>query len=97
MPPAAGAGAGGADDHAAAGSGGGGAPLFRALAALAREHGLAGLSMGSTQDFETAIEEGATVVRVGTAVFGERPRSGSSLRREPRPSSVMRTLYSVPQ
>jgi PLP dependent protein len=48
-------------------------PLFRALAALAREHGLAGLSMGSTQDFESAIEEGATVVRVGTAVFGERP------------------------
>jgi pyridoxal phosphate enzyme (YggS family) len=48
-------------------------PLFRALAALAREHGLAGLSMGSTPDFESAIEEGATVVRVGTAVFGERP------------------------
>jgi hypothetical protein len=48
-------------------------PLFRALAALAREHGLAGLSMGSTHDFETAIEEGATVVRVGTAIFGERP------------------------
>jgi len=48
-------------------------PLFRALAALGREHGLAGLSMGSTGDFEAAIEEGATVVRVGTAVFGERP------------------------
>ena len=49
-------------------------PYFRALAALAREHGLPGLSMGSTQDFEVAIEEGATVVRVGTAIFGERPR-----------------------
>ena len=49
-------------------------PFFRALAALAREHGLRGLSMGSTQDFETAIEEGATAVRVGTAIFGERPR-----------------------
>jgi len=49
-------------------------PHFRALAALAREHGLPGLSMGSTQDFEAAIEEGATVVRVGTAIFGERPR-----------------------
>jgi uncharacterized pyridoxal phosphate-containing UPF0001 family protein len=49
-------------------------PLFRALAALGRDHGLAGLSMGSTHDFETAIEEGATVVRVGTAIFGERPR-----------------------
>ncbi|HZW91248.1 MAG TPA: YggS family pyridoxal phosphate-dependent enzyme [Myxococcaceae bacterium] len=48
-------------------------PLFRALAALGRKHGLPGLSMGSTHDFETAIEEGATVVRVGTAVFGERP------------------------
>lgn len=48
-------------------------PLFRALASFAREHGLAGLSMGSTHDFETAIEEGATVIRVGTAIFGERP------------------------
>jgi len=48
-------------------------PLFRALAALGREHGLGALSMGSTGDFEAAIEEGATVVRVGTAVFGERP------------------------
>jgi pyridoxal phosphate enzyme (YggS family) len=53
-------------------------PYFRALAALAREHGLKGLSMGSTQDFEAAIEEGATVVRVGTAIFGERPRRGST-------------------
>ena len=53
-------------------------PYFRALAALAREHGLRGLSMGSTQDFEAAIEEGATVVRVGTAIFGERPRRGST-------------------
>jgi pyridoxal phosphate enzyme (YggS family) len=51
-------------------------PLFRALATLAREHGLAGLSMGSTHDFETAIEEGATVVRVGTAIFGERRAAG---------------------
>ncbi|HET6984898.1 MAG TPA: YggS family pyridoxal phosphate-dependent enzyme [Myxococcaceae bacterium] len=48
-------------------------PYFRALAALAREHGLKGLSMGSTQDYEAAVEEGATVVRVGTAIFGERP------------------------
>jgi PLP dependent protein len=53
-------------------------PYFRALAALAREHGLRGLSMGSTQDYEAAIEEGATVVRVGTAIFGERPRRGST-------------------
>ncbi|HUM11623.1 MAG TPA: YggS family pyridoxal phosphate-dependent enzyme [Myxococcaceae bacterium] len=53
-------------------------PLFRALAALGREHRLAGLSMGSTHDFEVAIEEGATVVRVGTAIFGERPRRGAA-------------------
>jgi hypothetical protein len=32
--------------------------------------------MGSTHDFEVAIEEGATVVRVGTAIFGERPAPG---------------------
>ena len=51
-------------------------PFFRALAALGREHGLPGLSMGSTHDFETAIEEGATAVRIGTAIFGERPRRG---------------------
>jgi pyridoxal phosphate enzyme (YggS family) len=48
-------------------------PWFQALAALAREEGLAGLSMGSTPDYEVAIEEGATIVRVGTAIFGERP------------------------
>jgi PLP dependent protein len=42
---------------------------FRALAALAAEHGLAGLSMGTTADFEVAVEEGATVVRVGGALF----------------------------
>ena len=34
--------------------------------------GLAGLSMGMSDDFEAAIEEGATVVRVGTALFGAR-------------------------
>jgi pyridoxal phosphate enzyme (YggS family) len=45
---------------------------FRALAALARTHGLPELSMGMSQDFEVAIEEGATLVRVGTAIFGER-------------------------
>ena len=47
-------------------------PIFRALRELARTHGLAGLSMGMTDDFEVAIEEGATVVRVGRAIFGER-------------------------
>ena len=37
---------------------------------------LARLSMGMTNDFAIAIEEGATLVRVGTAIFGERSRSG---------------------
>ncbi|MBK7859509.1 MAG: YggS family pyridoxal phosphate-dependent enzyme [Archangiaceae bacterium] len=46
---------------------------FRALHALARRLELPQLSMGSTHDFEVAIEEGATLVRVGTALFGERP------------------------
>jgi PLP dependent protein len=45
---------------------------FRRLRELAREQGLPGLSMGTTHDFELAIEEGATLVRVGTAIFGER-------------------------
>ncbi|MBV9268258.1 MAG: YggS family pyridoxal phosphate-dependent enzyme, partial [Acidobacteriaceae bacterium] len=39
-------------------------PYFRKLAALAREHGLPQLSMGMSNDFEAAIEEGATIVRV---------------------------------
>lgn len=38
---------------------------FRALAGLAADHGLAGLSMGTSADFEVAVEEGATAVRVG--------------------------------
>jgi len=33
------------------------------------------LSMGMSHDFEVAIEEGATCIRVGTAIFGERPRT----------------------
>ena len=45
---------------------------FAFLAKLAREHNLAGLSMGMSHDFETAIEFGATHVRVGSAIFGER-------------------------
>jgi pyridoxal phosphate enzyme (YggS family) len=47
-------------------------PHFRALRALAHEHGLSGLSMGTTEDYEVAVEEGATHVRVGRAIFGER-------------------------
>lgn len=48
------------------------APYFALLAKLARDHGLAGLSMGMSSDFETAVMLGATHVRVGTALFGER-------------------------
>jgi pyridoxal phosphate enzyme (YggS family) len=50
-------------------------PLFRRLAELAKRlgAGLRALSMGMTADFEVAIEEGATLVRVGTAIFGQRP------------------------
>jgi PLP dependent protein len=47
-------------------------PHFRALRELAAQHGLPELSMGMTQDLEVAVEEGATLVRVGTAIFGER-------------------------
>jgi len=42
---------------------------FATLAALARERGLATLSMGTSQDFEVAVEEGATIVRIGTILF----------------------------
>lgn len=45
-------------------------PWFRRLAALATAHGLTGLSMGTSADFEVAIEEGATAVRVGSLLSG---------------------------
>src|SRR2546427_66 len=45
---------------------------FRTLAKLGERHGLRELSMGMSGDFEVAIEEGATMVRVGTAIFGPR-------------------------
>lgn len=47
-------------------------PYFRRLRELAAEYGLAQLSMGMSHDLEVAIEEGATHVRVGTALFGRR-------------------------
>lgn len=47
-------------------------PFFAFLDKLAREHGLEGRSMGMSGDYETAIKLGATHVRVGTALFGER-------------------------
>jgi uncharacterized pyridoxal phosphate-containing UPF0001 family protein len=48
------------------------APFFALLAELAARHGIGGLSMGMSDDFSTAIMLGATHVRVGTALFGER-------------------------
>ncbi|REG55428.1 hypothetical protein ATH84_1003129 [Paracoccus versutus] len=47
-------------------------PHFRALRDIAAQNGLAGLSMGMSADFETAIAEGATHVRIGSAIFGAR-------------------------
>jgi pyridoxal phosphate enzyme (YggS family) len=47
-------------------------PVFQRLRELARGLGVEHLSMGMTDDFEVAIEEGATIVRIGRAIFGER-------------------------
>ena len=59
-------------------------PYFRRLKELADAHGLAELSMGTSQDYRVGVEEGATFVRVGAALFAgtdaglrtQRPRSG---------------------
>jgi len=48
-------------------------PFFSALRELAKTHGLPELSMGMTHDLEQAVEEGATMLRIGTAIFGPRP------------------------
>ena len=56
-------------------------PAFRRTAELAARHGLAELSMGMTADFEVAVEEGATLVRIGTALFGPRPTRGAKAAR----------------
>jgi uncharacterized pyridoxal phosphate-containing UPF0001 family protein len=44
-------------------------PYFARLAELAREHGLRQLSMGSSQDWEVAVDEGATIIRLGTTLY----------------------------
>jgi len=49
-------------------------PVFQKLRALRDSLGLEHLSMGMTDDFEVAVEEGATLVRIGRAIFGERER-----------------------
>ena len=48
-------------------------PFFKTLRELAAGHGLSELSMGMTHDLEQAVEEGATMLRIGTAIFGPRP------------------------
>ena len=45
-------------------------PYFRRLRALAEEHGLPELSMGTSQDYRVAVEEGATYVRIGSSLLG---------------------------
>jgi len=50
------------------------APFFALLAKLAADHGLTGLSMGMSGDYETAVMLGATHIRVGTALFGAREK-----------------------
>lgn len=54
--------------------------VFRGTAAVARELGLRELSMGMSDDLEIALEEGATMVRVGRALFGEREQRARSER-----------------
>jgi len=53
-------------------------PYFRKLAVLARQYQLRDLSMGMSGDLEVAIEEGATIIRIGTALFGPRPKPQTS-------------------
>ena len=52
------------------------APHFARLAGIAARNGLSGLSMGMSGDFEAAIAEGATHIRVGSAIFGARAARG---------------------
>jgi PLP dependent protein len=52
-------------------------PVFRRLRELAGSLGLPELSMGMSGDYEVAVEEGATIVRVGSALFGQRPAPGA--------------------
>jgi uncharacterized pyridoxal phosphate-containing UPF0001 family protein len=54
-------------------------PGFRRLAAMARDLGLGELSMGMTADLEVAVQEGATIVRIGRALFGPRPDAPATI------------------
>ena len=55
----------------ASGDPGASRPYFRRLGELAREHGLSELSMGTSQDYRVAAEEGATFIRVGSILYAE--------------------------
>ncbi len=52
-------------------------PAFARLARAAKDAGLAELSMGMSGDFEVAVQEGSTMLRLGTALFGPRPALGT--------------------
>lgn len=52
-------------------------PAFRRLSAAAKEAGVSELSMGMSADFEVAVQEGSTMVRLGSALFGPRPERDS--------------------
>ena len=51
-------------------------PYFARLAELAAEHGLERLSMGTSQDWEVAVDEGATIIRLGTVALSLSGASG---------------------
>jgi uncharacterized pyridoxal phosphate-containing UPF0001 family protein len=50
-------------------------PYFRRLRELAERHGLPELSMGTSQDYRVAVQEGATLVRLGSILYGSSERS----------------------
>jgi uncharacterized pyridoxal phosphate-containing UPF0001 family protein len=52
-------------------------PYFRRLRELAEARGLAELSMGTSQDYRVAVQEGATLIRIGSALWSESDRSSS--------------------
>ena len=56
-------------------------PAFARLAELAAEHGLERLSMGTSQDWEVAVEEGATILRLGTALLARLSAAAVAQRR----------------
>jgi hypothetical protein len=63
-------------------------PVFARLRELADARGLAHLSMGTTQDFAVAVEEGATIVRIGTRLYRPAARAQRASTRVERPSAA---------